>query len=223
MTEVHGKVQILKGRSFLCAPLVPHLPRKNRSGCGELIKEGLSVHKGPWQVWELQMKLEMKGETERTVCSHMPTVPAYFSLRKVSSLYFSQSLFLMGHLLPFWLCRWKGMGPFDPSVAKSITVFMLRAVSIPHPFKTLKAIPFFCASGRLCTLPPKSQQLQVLLVFTSSITLVLFTSITLVKQYEPLCLGHYRGNATEGNFVCRYGMLSMQVWDSFQSCTYTVL
>lgn len=66
------------------------------------------------------MKLDMEGETERTVCSHIPVVPAYFSLWKVFFLYFCQSLFPMGHLLPFWLCKWKGMGPFGPSVAKSI-------------------------------------------------------------------------------------------------------
>lgn len=33
---------------------------------------------------------------------------------------------------------------------------VLKAVSVPDSFKTLKAIPLFCASGRLCPLPPKS-------------------------------------------------------------------
>ena len=66
------------------------------------------------------MKLDLEGETERTVCSRLPVVPAYFSLWKVSFLYFRQSLFPVCHLLPFWLCKWKGMGLFGPSVAKSI-------------------------------------------------------------------------------------------------------
>lgn len=69
------------------------------------------------------MKLDLEGETERTVCSHILVVPAYFSLRKVFFLYFCQSLLPMCHLLPFWLCSWKGMGPFGPSVAKSIAGF----------------------------------------------------------------------------------------------------
>lgn len=159
------------------------------------IKGGL--HRGPGRVWELQVGLDLEGETERTVCSHVQVVPVFFSLWKVFFLYFCPSLLPVCHLQ---VGRYE---VFRAGCIESIAGLCAESSHSTISLRTLKAIPFLCASGRLCTLPPKM--------------VAGVTSVAQLNQCKAVLLGHCKGQGAEGNTVGRDGVLGRQVGDSFSA------
>lgn len=112
-----------------------------------------------------------------------------FSIQKVSFLCFGKSLFPCATCFHFGCAGGKAWGLLF-LLLPSVLVDLHAESSFSGQFiYIIMNYSLVCVEGRLHTC------FQKLMVAG-------FTSY----QHESLCLGHYKGNATEGHSICRYGI-----------------
>lgn len=123
--------------------------------------------------------------------NHVFPLTVQFSIQKVSFLGFGKSLFPCATCFHFGCAGGKAWGlvflllPTVPAGLRAESSFSGQFICI------ITSYSLVCVEGRLHTC------FQKLMVAG-------FTSY----HHESLCLGHCKGNATEGHLICRYGIPS---------------